>query len=48
MEAACDRIVQRRLATDRAYKRAADAEAQAEREQQIADETWTDLLLREG
>ena len=40
MEKAIDRAVQRRLATDLAYKNAADAESQAAREEQISEEEY--------
>jgi hypothetical protein len=45
-EAMCDRIVQRRLATDSAYRNAEDAESQATREQDITDEVWADIEAR--
>lgn len=43
LEAAIDRAVMRRLATDRAYKNAENAEQQAQREQQITDEEYERL-----
>lgn len=40
VEGLVDRIVQRRLATDRSYLHAETAEEQAKAEQQITDEVW--------
>lgn len=41
LEAAIDRAVMRRLATDAAYLNAEDAETQAAREDEIAEQEWT-------
>jgi len=46
LEAVADAAVMRRLATDRAYRDAASAEAQARREQAITDEIVADLETR--
>lgn len=48
MERAADRIVQRRLATDRAYQHAENAEAQVQREDEIGKETWSNLIAKHG
>jgi hypothetical protein len=42
----CDRIVQRRLATDSAYRNAESNEAQANREAAIEREVWADIETR--
>jgi hypothetical protein len=41
-----DRIIQRRIATDRAYRNAENAEEQAAREDTIASDVWDDLESR--
>lgn len=43
LESVCDGRVQRRLATDRAYRNAENAEEQAEREQEITEQEWAKL-----
>lgn len=46
LEVVADAAVMRRLARDRAYRDAEDAEAQALREQEITDEVVADLEAR--
>lgn len=41
-----DRLVQRRLSTDRPYINAPDAQTQSEREDEIGSEIWTDIEAR--
>lgn len=48
LERRADQIVMRRLGTDRRYLDAEDAESQAEREQEIADQVWRDLTWKYG
>lgn len=47
IEAMVDRAVQQRLATDAAYRHAADADEQAAREQEIADQEYRRITGRE-
>ena len=46
LEAVADVTVQRRLRSDAAYLNAENAEAQAEREQEITDQVVADLKAR--
>jgi ribosomal protein L20A (L18A) len=48
MERAADLIVWRRLSTDSTYLNAENAVAQAEREEQISEQVWSDLVARHG
>lgn len=48
MERIADRMVWRRLATDRAYLHAEDAEAQAQREDEIGKQVWRELVAKHG
>lgn len=43
-----DQMVQRRLATDRVYRNAENADQQAEREREIEDECERDLNAKYG
>lgn len=48
LERLCDALVWRRLATDSAYVNAENAEQQAEREEEIAEQAWRELVARHG
>lgn len=45
-EAMCDRIVMRRLQTDRAYLNAENADDQALAEDEVEDEVWREITDR--
>lgn len=48
MERRADRIVMQRLDSDRRYRNAENAEEQAERETEIAEQVWQDLTWKYG
>ncbi len=48
MEHKLDRLLQARLAVDAAYRHAESVEAQDERETEIGQEIWADLVVQYG